>query len=185
MYFCGMTEFNTLQVIKRRFFAMRNGIIADSLRRGGSPFRIIFGLNLPQLVEIACDYRGNSELAARLWSDRSTRESMLLAPMLFDPETVGRDVAHEMIGDVPCEEVADVLCHRLLRHVPGAMEIAEEAVSNSAGMIKYCAVRLAFNLLRDYPQRAKIIADAVLDADTASAGRVARSLLDEAEFLGL
>ena len=30
-----MTEFNRFQQIKRNFFAMRNGIVADTIRRGG------------------------------------------------------------------------------------------------------------------------------------------------------
>ena len=50
-----MSDFNPLQNIKRRFFALRNGVIADTLRRAGSPFKIIFGLNLPQLAEIAAE----------------------------------------------------------------------------------------------------------------------------------
>ena len=35
---------NEMQIVKRHFFAMRNGIIADTLRRAGSPYHIIFGL---------------------------------------------------------------------------------------------------------------------------------------------
>ena len=30
-----MPEYNRMQIIKRRFFAMRNGIIADTLRKAG------------------------------------------------------------------------------------------------------------------------------------------------------
>ena len=48
-----MAEYNRMQIIKRRFFAMRNGIIADTLRKAGLDYRMIFGLNLPQVVEIA------------------------------------------------------------------------------------------------------------------------------------
>ena len=42
-----------LQQIKSRFMAMRNGIVADALRKGGMPHKVIFGLNVPQLSEIA------------------------------------------------------------------------------------------------------------------------------------
>ena len=48
-------HYGPMQTVKRRFFAMRNGVIADVLRKGGSPFRTIFGLNLPQIAEIAAD----------------------------------------------------------------------------------------------------------------------------------
>ena len=46
-------QYNQMQIIKRRFFAMRNGIIADTLRKAGLDYRMIFGLNLPQITDIA------------------------------------------------------------------------------------------------------------------------------------
>ena len=48
-------QYNQMQIIKRRFFAMRNGIIADTLRKAGLDYRMIFGLNLPQITDIAAD----------------------------------------------------------------------------------------------------------------------------------
>ncbi len=64
-----------MQQIKRRFFAMRNGVVADMLRRAGSPFHIIFGLNLPQIVEIASEIPETQReaMADALWQNRSTR----------------------------------------------------------------------------------------------------------------
>ena len=46
-------EFGDMQNVKRRMFALRNGVVAEALRRGGCPYRIIFGLTLPQLDEVA------------------------------------------------------------------------------------------------------------------------------------
>lgn len=60
-------QFNKMQTLKRRFFAMRNGLLADQLRRAGSKFRIIFGLNIIQLNDIARDYGHDPELAEALW----------------------------------------------------------------------------------------------------------------------
>ena len=45
-----MAEFNQTQEIKRRFFAMRNGIVADTIRKAGLQDKMIFGLNLPQIT---------------------------------------------------------------------------------------------------------------------------------------
>lgn len=78
-----MPEYNRMQLIKRRFYAMRNGIIADTLRKAGLGYKIIFGLNLPQITEIASGLTADADLAEELWADRRTRESMLLAPMLY------------------------------------------------------------------------------------------------------
>ena len=71
-----------MQHIKSRFFALRNGVIADRLRKSGSPYKIIFGLMLPQMEQIAGECVPSKELAEMLWNNRSTRESRLLASMV-------------------------------------------------------------------------------------------------------
>jgi len=81
-----MAEFNPMQQIKHQFYAMRNGAIADNMRRQGAPYRIIFGVNLPQLNEIARNTAKSAEMAEALWNNTSTRESMLLAPMIYPHE---------------------------------------------------------------------------------------------------
>lgn len=37
-----------LGAIRRQFFALRNGLIADTLRKGGMEQKYIFGLQLPR-----------------------------------------------------------------------------------------------------------------------------------------
>ena len=59
-------RFSDFQNVKRRFFALRNGIIADTLRRAGDPHTIIFGLTLPQLREVAEATGKDDALAALL-----------------------------------------------------------------------------------------------------------------------
>ena len=76
--------------IKHQFLAYRNGIIADTLRKAGYPHPIIFGLQIPQLGEIAqmvlSDHNTDrNALAHQLWADKTVRESPLLACWLFDP----------------------------------------------------------------------------------------------------
>lgn len=108
-----MTEYSPMQKVKRRFFAMRNGIIADTLRRGGHPCRMIFGLNLPQISEIAAETGPSKALALELWADRRTRESLLMAPMIYPAGEMTPETALEWMRQVSVAEVADILCHRL------------------------------------------------------------------------
>lgn len=171
-------QYNPMQLVKRRFFAMRNGVIADTLRRAGSPFRIIFGLNLPQLVDIAADFRGDAALARALWANTTTRESMLLAPMLMPDDGFAVDEARLWVSQVPAHEVADVLCQRLLRRLPYAWTLAEELSASGQPMERYTALRLALNLLHGDPQRALAIAE----ADPSSP--LARQIREEVAFLG-
>lgn len=172
-----------MQTVKRRFFAMRNGVIADVLRRAGSPFRVIFGLNLPQIVEIATETGHNEELGRQLWENSTTRESMLLAPMLMVPDSFDVAEARRWIAAVPAAEVADILCHRLLRHMPYAVELAQELARSQVPMERYTAVRLMFNLVGTHPAEAAEVARAVAATPHTLTDRTSAMLSDEAAFM--
>ena len=172
-------KYNDLQKVKRHFFAMRNGIIADTLRKAGSHFRIIFGLNLPQIVEIASATPHTASLARELWRNTSTRESMLLAPMLFPHDEMTEAEAAAWIDGIPEPEVADVLCHRLLRHLVFAPVLMRRAAGGDTDIQRYTSLRLGLNILRQHPSE-------VLDvAAKFPEHPLAVQIRDEAEFLGL
>ena len=86
-------DFGDMQNVKRRMFALRNGVVAEALRRGGCPYRIVFGLTLPQLDEVASVTPHTVTLAQMLWDNDSTRESRLLAPMICPREGMTVDRA--------------------------------------------------------------------------------------------
>lgn len=177
-------SFNDMQTVKRRFFAMRNGVIADTLRRNGSPFRIIFGLNLPQIAEIAAETPHDKDLAERLWANSTTRESMLIAPMLVDPSSFTFDDAVRWISSIPAREVADVICLKLLRHMPYASRVAGELGMSVKAMDRYTGVRLMFNIIREDTHGALVYAERMLDAETdGNCAMVARQLRDECRWL--
>lgn len=144
-------RFSEFQNIKRRFFALRNGVVADRLRSAGDPHRIIFGLNLPQLHEIADGHGPDGDMAQTLWQNRSTRESRLLATMLFDVQCIDMKSAIELAKDTICQEEADILCHSLLRMHPQAWQIAFEMTRQQMPQSVYCGLRLMFNLLNANP----------------------------------
>lgn len=47
--------------------------------------------------------------------------------MIYPREELTQERAAEMLREAQTVEVADILCHRLLRHQPYALEIAMEA----------------------------------------------------------
>lgn len=152
-------KFNRMQQAKRMMFAMRNGVVADVLRKGGSPFGIIFGINLPQLADIARQIGPDRDLAERLWANTTTRESMLLAPMLVEPDSFGEADASRWLEGVPCNEVADVLCLKLLRCLPCATDLVETYRNSDERQLRYTALRLMCNIARQYPEMARKVAD--------------------------
>ncbi|MCM1067630.1 MAG: DNA alkylation repair protein [Muribaculaceae bacterium] len=173
-----MPTYSPMQTVKRHFFAMRNGVIADTLRKAGSPFRVIFGLNLPQIVEIARLTGPSQELAEALWANSGTRESMLMAPMIAERESFTKADALRWIDTIPTAEVADILCQRLLRSMPYAWELAEELAADSEKhMNQYTGMRLAFNLVSTDPAHALELTQRYPDAPLAAA------LAEEAKFL--
>lgn len=133
-----------LSGIKRNFFAMRNGILADALRKGGIPHKMIFGLQIPQIAEMARAIGRNPELAETLWSDREVRESRILATYLFgySPEEISIDRAIELASDTRTSEEADMLAFRLFRNLGFAPELLERMRCESS-VPEWAAVALA------------------------------------------
>ncbi len=134
----------TEQEVRRQFFTFRNGLLADMLRKQAQlPQKVIFGLNLPQLREIAAQCGEDEALALELWADTDCREARLLATMLRKPSAKALD----WLDEVFTVEEADVVCHRLLRRCPGAANKAREGLASDNPMVRYAALRLILNLL--------------------------------------
>lgn len=180
-----MTQYSKIQLIKRHMFAMRNGIIADTLRKAGSPFPMIFGMNLPQLAETAAMFGPDKAAATALWNDTRTRESMLLAPMMLEAASLSRDEIDVMIREVNCTEVADVLCLKLLRKRDDALDIAKKCLDPSVRslMTRYLGVRLLWNLVNAFPR--EVLRLALAEAETADGftRKIAADLAEEARYL--
>ncbi len=104
-----------LPEIKKHFFALRNGIVADTLRKAGMPYKIIFGLQVPQLAEIARSLSQDMTLADELWNDRDVRESRLLACYLFPISETDMNKALALARDARTKEEGDMLAFRLFK----------------------------------------------------------------------
>lgn len=136
----------TLKEIKHLFMAYRNGIVADALRQAGMPYEIIFGLQIPQLGDIARRAGKDDNLASALWNDRKVRESRLLACWLFDERSIDMDRALQLANDVRTNEEADILCFRLLRKLDFAPEVALRLFADGRPAVQYCGKALQRNL---------------------------------------
>lgn len=169
----------TVAEIKRRCYAFRNGIVAEVLRKSGAPYRLILGLNLPQLVDVAASVDHTVEQAEALWADDECRESRLLAILVYPVDDLTFERAEKMVVEARSREEVDILCHRLLRRAAFAGMLASSLWS--AG-VHYASLRLSLNLLPSNVGFARQAAEAaVTSADTAEAS-VARQIMDELEF---
>jgi hypothetical protein len=107
-----------LKFVKGEFYRFRNGIVADTLRKAGMPYSVIFGVDVPRLAEIAKPLGKDEPLADLLWADKTVRESRLLATYLYDPATITEEKALQLACDVNTQEEADMLVFRLLKRMP-------------------------------------------------------------------
>lgn len=138
---------NDINSIKKEFFAFRNGIIADGLRNNGDPHQYIMGCQLVDVIAIASRIEHSAALAQELWNDSKHRECRMVAPMLYPCEIMDYNTAHDWATSVESKEIADVLCHRLLRHLPFAEELGFNLVASPEHLAKYTGWRLILNLI--------------------------------------
>ena len=133
--------------IRKQFFSLRNGMIADTLRKGGLEQKYIFGLQLPQIKEIASQFHSDdnnetAEIARCLWSDRECREARLLACHLMPPSMMTEKEAKEWAEDVRTREEADILAFRLLRYVASNRSIIMWLKDSDSDLKKYTATAI-------------------------------------------
>ena len=121
-----------IQNIKKEFFAFRNGIVADALRKAGMPYKVIFGLQVPQLAQIARSLEPSMELADKLWADKEVRESRLLAAYLFPLDQMCEEKAIELMRSAQTPEESDMLAFRLLKRLAYAYELHDVVQSDTS-----------------------------------------------------
>ena len=140
--------------IRKEFFAFRNGIVADRLRKARDPHAVIMGCLLADVVDITNRMRGLvgdderlAALAQSLWNDTASRECRLAAPMLYPAAMMTQDLALQWCQSVENVEVADNLCHKLLRHIAAAQNVFLSLFRQESELARYTGYRLLLNLL--------------------------------------
>lgn len=168
---------------KQDVYVMRNGVLADALRAAGCPYRLIFGLNLPQLTEIAKRHGTDADMARELRRHTDLRENALLAMMLFPAEELTEAEAIDWAkNEVRWSEDADILTFKLLRHTPFAAAVAGELCADDDRLRRYTGLSLWLKILAKHRTEAVGAAQAELGRPnplTALASRI----IDEADFL--
>lgn len=175
--------FNPMQAVKHRFFALRNGAVADAMRRQGAPYKIIFGVNLPQLAAIAAETGQSASLAQELWDNTSTRESMLIAPMIYPRGEFDLDIARKWINSAISAEAIDVLCLKLLRGMDYAAKLSDELMLSDRGLDRYAALRIMFNILPHRLSEIKAYALSEASRQLPQTQSIAGQLLTEISYL--
>ena len=177
-----------IRQIKSDFFSLRNGEIADTLRKAGNPYKIIFGLQMPQLEQIAAKSGKSVELAEWMWANDSTRESKMFATMVYPIEEFDLAKAEEWALEAETFELIDTLCFRLVRYINGSEELVHKYMESTEEKMRYFAYRLAMNLLilRKISNTDKLYSAAKKEVDsskTITLKQIANQIVQEVEFM--
>ncbi len=168
--------------LKQQIYVMRNGVMADSLRAAGCPYRLIFGLNIPQLAEIAAQHGPDPEMALELRRHADLRENVLIATMLYPADRLTLQQAREWVQEVRWAEDADILTFKLLRHVPFAAQLAGELCASADRLTRYTGLSLWIKVISQDPQGARDAAQTELTREDPLTV-LARRIIDEADFI--
>lgn len=168
--------------IKQQFALFKNGVVADTLASMKLPHRLVWGVDLPRLKEIAGAFEPDEELAKFLWQDTDTRESVLIAPMLMPADAVTLEKAMRMVEEAPTVEAVDILVHSLLRKLPFAGELMERLAGAESSMERYASMRLLAGRIAEDADRAERMARAEFERSDLLTRIPAYNILQDIEF---
>lgn len=134
-----------IREIKSKFRLFMNGVISQSLREKGLQYRLIFGVELPRIREIAAQYEPNHELAQALWKE-DIRECKILAAYLQPVESFYPEIADIWMEQIHNTELADYVCMALFRRLPYASQKAFQWMASENRMGVYMGFRLMTHL---------------------------------------
>ena len=136
---------STIREIKSKFRLFMNGVLSQSLREKGLQYRLIFGIELPRIKEIAAQYEPNHELAQALWKE-DIRECKILAAYLQPVESFYPEIADIWMEQIHNTELADYVCMALFRRLPYASQKAFQWMASGNRMEVYTGFRLMTHL---------------------------------------
>ena len=131
------TTAQKLQLIKRDFRSLMNGTAAASLREKGLHYRLIFGVEWPQLMRLSAEIGKDHDLAQALWKE-DIRECRLLAGLIQPVETFSLELADVWIETMHYPEEAQYTVLSLFQHLPHVSEAAFNWIARSEEMYRLC-----------------------------------------------
>ena len=131
------TTTEKLQLIKRDFRSLMNGTAAASLREKGLHYRLIFGVEWPQLMRLSAEIGKDHDLAQALWKE-DIRECRLLAGLIQPVETFSLELADVWIETMHYPEEAQYTVLSLFQHLPDVSEAAFNWIARSEEMYRLC-----------------------------------------------
>ncbi len=156
-----------IRAIKQELRAAMNGVLSAKMRQAGMPYKLVFGVELPRLMEIARDFSSDRRLAQQLWHE-PIRECKMLAAMLMPTDEMSAEVADIWVDEMLTSEIAQVCVMYLFSRTSWASEQAFHWIATDHPMRQLCGFLIIARLLQQGAQLNE---------------RAERELLDQTEAL--
>jgi len=90
----------------------QNGAVVDSMLESGIIYKVNYGVTIPELKQIAQPYKGNHDLALRLFEE-DIRECKIIASMIDDPAKVTGAQIDTWSDEFTNLEIVEQVCSNL------------------------------------------------------------------------
>lgn len=137
--------------IKKDLRTSMNGILSARMREAGFPYKLVFGVELTRLQDIASEYTPDRQLAQKLWNE-NIRETRLLACMLMPAEEFTHDLADIWGDEISTVEVAQIMATHLMPRMRAACSTAFEWIASENTMKQICGFLCVARLLQQGAQ---------------------------------
>ncbi|MBQ0050101.1 MAG: DNA alkylation repair protein [Bacteroidales bacterium] len=149
----------TITDIKKEFRAAMNGVLSARMREAGAPYKLVFGIELPRLMQLALEVKQDAandsdsneqlrSLAQQLWHE-NIRESKLLATMIMPIECFHSDIADIWVDECCTDEVAQVASMKLFAQMEDAISTAFEWIATPQTMRQLCGYLILARLINN------------------------------------
>jgi len=153
----GDTVADAILAIKAELRSAMNGITSRTIRDSGMGYKLIFGVELPRLREIAKEFQADDlplrqqnvrRLAMTLWQE-DIRECKLLAILLYPIAEFDLDMADLWLSDIMPQqaELAQLLSMELLCRLPQAADTAFIMMADERPVYQLCGFLTLTRLL--------------------------------------
>ncbi|MBR5350409.1 MAG: DNA alkylation repair protein [Prevotella sp.] len=136
---------NTVKTIKQQFFLRMNGETARSMREKGVQYHLNWGISLPDLKQMACNYPKDFDLAIALWKE-DIRECKIMALMLMPPEKMLPEIVDIWMEQTTTQELAELSAFYLYQYLEYASVIAFEWIATEDEMKQICGYHILSRL---------------------------------------
>ncbi len=137
----------TVKEIKRGFMLQMNGVASASMREKGIDKYLNWGIQLPELKDIAKKYGRDYDLAIALWKE-NVRECKILATLIMPHERMSADLISVWMEQTLTLEIAEYATFNVYQYVDNASIFAFRWIASEHELEQVCGYHLLAALFK-------------------------------------